>query len=216
AMTVPIIRALFERGNFTAESTVATAEALFFYALAIPIWGGLQILNRAFYARKEMWTPVLVGTAATLVAVPLYAIFQNLFGLRGVAFASTLALAIYTGILAAIWYGEKADATRLRQVLAAAGRAIPLAVFGGFAASGVVYGIDQLIDFAALGTATTTVVSVATVVLGTTVFVGVAVIVGGLLHSLVNGRTLAAGPEDADVADEDVDQVADSEPVPDE
>ena len=31
AMTVPIVRALFERGEFTAASTVGTAEALFFY-----------------------------------------------------------------------------------------------------------------------------------------------------------------------------------------
>ena len=83
AMTLPIVRALFERGEFTAASTVGTAEALFFYAFAIPIWGGLQLLNRAFYATREMWTPVVVGTAATIAAVPLYVILQNTFGLRG-------------------------------------------------------------------------------------------------------------------------------------
>ncbi len=194
AMTIPIIRALFERGNFTPESTIGTAEALFFYALAIPIWGGLQILNRAFYARREMWTPVLVGTAATIVAVPLYVIFQNTFGLRGVALASTLALGIYTGILAAVWYGKPADNARLRSVLGQAGRAVPPAVIGGFAAFGVAYGIEQMVDVAAMGSATTTIVSVATVVLGTTAFVGIAVVVGGLLYNWLYEHQASSAP----------------------
>ncbi len=188
AMTVPIVRSLFERGNFTAENTTGTAEALFFYALAIPIWGGLQILNRAFYARREMWTPVVVGTAATIAAVPLYVILQNTYGLRGVALASTLALAVYAGILATVWYSD-VDMSRLRQVLYEAGRALPLAVLGGFAAFGVASGLERIVDIAAMGSATTTIVSVATVVLGTTAFIGVAIVVGGLLYSWVFGRT---------------------------
>ncbi len=200
AMTIPIVRALFERGNFTPDSTIGTAEALFFYAFSIPIWGGLQILNRAFYARKEMWTPVVVGTAATIAAVPLYAILQNTFGLRGVALASTLALGIYTGILAAVWYGEPADAPRLRRVLAEAGRAIPPATVGGFAAFGVAYGIARIVDIASMGSATTTIVSVATIVLGTTTFVGIAVVVGGLLYNWLYGSS--TGP----IADEATDE----------
>jgi len=72
SLAVPTIRALFERNAFGADDTVAAASALFFYALAIPIWGGLQVLNRAFYARRQMWTPVVVGTVATLLALPTY------------------------------------------------------------------------------------------------------------------------------------------------
>ena len=216
AMTVPIVRALFERGNFTAESTFGTAEALFFYAFSIPIWGGLQLLNRAFYARKEMWTPVIVGTVATLVAIPLYVIFQNTYGLRGVALASTLALGIYTAILAAIWYQDKIDAVRLRQVLSAAGRSVPPAVIGGFAAYGVAYGIERIVDIGSMGSASTTVVSVATVVLGTTAFVGVAIVVGGLLYNWLYGRgpnpAIDAEPPLEEEIEED--DEADEEPVP--
>ena len=191
AMTIPIVRALFERGNFSAESTLGTADALFYYAFAIPIWGGLQILNRAFYARKEMWTPVVVGTAATIAAVPLYVILQNTFGLRGVALASTLALAIYTGILGAVWY---TDTARLREVLYQAGRAIPLTVIGGFTAFGVAYGVERIVDIATMGSIATTIVSVATVVLGTSAFVGAAVLVGGLLYTWLVGRSADPTP----------------------
>ncbi len=183
AITIPIVRALFERNNFTPDNTLGTADALFFYAFAIPIWGGLQILNRAFYARREMWTPVVVGTAATIIAIPLYAILQDTFGISGVAVASTLALAIYTGILAAVWYADTEDRQRLRRLLSRAGRVIPPAVMGGATAFGIAYVVEQLIDVSELGATTTTVVSVATVVLGTAAFVGIVVLSSGLLYT---------------------------------
>lgn len=183
AMTIPIVRTLFERGEFTKESTIGTAEALFFYALAIPVWGGLQILNRAFYAKREMWTPVIVGSAATIVSIPLYIVLQNTFGLRGVALASTLALTVYTGILASVWYGEADGRARALFLGTQTGRAIPLAVGGSFAAFGIAYGIERLLDFSTMGSLVTTVVSAATVLLGTAAFVGVAILLGTLLHN---------------------------------
>ncbi|MBT8213861.1 MAG: murein biosynthesis integral membrane protein MurJ, partial [Acidimicrobiia bacterium] len=85
ALSIPVVRVLFERVRFTPEDTTATASALFFYALAIPIWGVLQIVTRAFYARRQMLTPVAVGTGATVVAVPLYIALEASLGLRGVA-----------------------------------------------------------------------------------------------------------------------------------
>jgi putative peptidoglycan lipid II flippase len=189
AMTVPIVRALFERGEFTAESTVGTAEALFFYALAIPIWGGLQILNRAFYARREMWTPVVVGTAATITAIPLYIVLQDAFGLRGVALASTLALTVYTGILAAVWYGEDDGPLRLRILVAQIGRGVPLAVIGGLAAFGVAYWLGGLFDFTAMSSIVVTAVAGSIVLIGTAVFLLVAVLLGSLFHDWLYGRS---------------------------
>ena len=159
AMTIPIVRALFERGEFTPSSTIGTADALFFYAFAVPVWGGLQILNRAFYAKRDMWTPVVVGTAATIAAVPLYIVLQSTFGIRGVAVASTLALGIYTGILAAVWYGDGDGRGRFRRLIEGTGRAVPLASIGGFAAFGVAYGTSELIDFSTTGSLFTTILS---------------------------------------------------------
>lgn len=195
AMTVPIVRALFERGEFTSASTSATASALFYYALAVPIWGGLQILNRAFYARREMWTPVIVGTAATVAAVPMYVIFQNTFGIRGVALASTLALAVYTGILAAVWYGEADGSRRVMRLASDTGRAVPLAVIGGFAAFGVAYGLESLLDFETLGSIATTLASVAIVVVATAVFFAMALGIGAALYRMLYGRNGATEPD---------------------
>jgi len=195
AMTVPIIRALFERGEFTAQSTVGTAEALFFYALGIPVWGGLQILNRAFYARREMWTPVVVGTAATVAAVPLYIILQDTYGLRGIALASTLALSIYTGILAAVWYGDSDGTRRIRRLASDVGRAVPLAVIGGGAAFAASYGLGELFTFDGMAALPKTLVSVLLVVVGSVVFAGVAIGLGSLLHSWLAKPRSRPSPE---------------------
>jgi putative peptidoglycan lipid II flippase len=131
SLTVPTIRTLFERNAFEPDDTVAAASALFFYALAIPIWGGLQVLNRAFYARAQMWTPVVVGSVATVAAVPTYWLMQRSFGLEGVAAASVVALGAYTVALTILWYRNEAHRGRIGGILDGAGRALPLAVIGG-------------------------------------------------------------------------------------
>jgi putative peptidoglycan lipid II flippase len=143
AMTVPAVRILFERGAFTSTETDAVATALFMYAFGIPVWGALQIITRAFYAKRRMWTPVLAGTAITVLAVPTYFFAVDLLGFQGVAIASVLTLGTYTAVLLAIWYWP-ADARRgLANVLSNAGRAIPIAVPAAFAAGGVSWLITQ-------------------------------------------------------------------------
>ncbi len=153
ALTVPTIRVLFERFQFTAEDTESTAAALFFFAFAVPVWGGLQILTRAFYARREMWTPVAVGTAATVLALPLYWLLQRGFGLRGVAVASVLALGAYTAVLAALWYRGPGHRGRVAGVADTAGKALIVASAGGFASFGAAWAVTGVLGdgfFAAL------------------------------------------------------------------
>ncbi len=189
AMSTPIVRALFQRYQFTATDTAATAAALFCYAFAIPLWGMLQILNRAFYARREMWTPVVVGTAATLAAIPIYAMLQNAYGLRGVAIASALVLAIYTSILATIWYGDADGARRLRGVLTVAGRAVPLIAAGAVAAALVSRAVQGVVPTGFAG-------SIAAVALGTVAFAAVAFGFGGVLHDWSAARRAGGVTED--------------------
>ncbi len=180
ATTVPVVRALFQRGPFDAADTMASAQALFFYSLAVPVWGALQVLTRAFYARREMWTPVVAGTVATLVAVPLYFVLQRGYGLRGVALASTIALTGYTAALAVRWYRTVEPAGRARAAVEPALRAVPLVVAGGLVAALVATGVEL-----ALGTgfaATLLAVAAAFAAFG-----AVALMTGGALGSIWGG-----------------------------
>ena len=142
--TVPVIRLVFQRAAFEASDTVGSAQALFFYAFAIPIWGALTVLTRAFYARRQMWVPVVIGTVATSAAIPLFFWLQRTQGLRGVALASTLALGGYTVALAVRWY-RTVEPGRLGATMEPALRAVPLVLSGAVAAALVAFArIDRL------------------------------------------------------------------------
>jgi putative peptidoglycan lipid II flippase len=135
ALAVPTVRLLYERGSFDAADTVATAGTLVFFALGVPLWGLQQILARGFYAREEMWTPVIVGTLATAAAVPIYWGLNKAMGVDGLALASTVAILLYTGALAIIWY-QRTGWHEAHSVGITSLRNLPLATAAGFAAWG--------------------------------------------------------------------------------
>jgi putative peptidoglycan lipid II flippase len=136
ALAIPVVRVLYERGSFDASDTVATAGTLVFFALGVPMWGLQQILARGFYAREQMWAPVLVGTLATAAAVPIYWAMEQAMGVDGLALASSVSIFLYTAALAAVWYG-RTGWHHAAPALVTALRNLPVAAAAGLAAWGV-------------------------------------------------------------------------------
>jgi len=101
----PIIELLFQRGEFTAESTRSVAWALSFYALGLIGHAALEIVVRAFYALHDTKTPVAVGSAAMGLNVVLSILLSRLFEAAGwlphggLALANTVATVIEAGWL---------------------------------------------------------------------------------------------------------------------
>lgn len=92
ALAVPVVRVLFERGQFTAESTALTAQVLVFYALGLGAFAGAEIIVRSFYAMQDTRTPVLVGIAMVALNIGLgWALVRAGFGLPGLALAFSIA-----------------------------------------------------------------------------------------------------------------------------
>jgi putative peptidoglycan lipid II flippase len=135
ALSIPVVRMLYERGSFDVTDTIATAGTVVFFALGIPLWGIQQILARGFYAREQMWAPVLVGTLSTAAAVPIYWALYRSMGVDGLALASTLSILLYTVALAILWYGRTGWEYAAPVALAAM-RALPVAALAGFASWG--------------------------------------------------------------------------------
>ena len=133
AMSIPIIRTLYERGSFAPMDTIATAGTVVLFAIGVPMWGIQQILARGFYAREEMWAPVVIGTAATVAAVPIYWGLNEAMGVDGLALASSLSITLYTIGLGALWYRRTATAELWPVVRTLAGN-LPLAAAAGGAA----------------------------------------------------------------------------------
>jgi putative peptidoglycan lipid II flippase len=135
ALALPVIRVLYERGDWTAPDTAATVAPLVLFSLAIPMWGAQQLYARAFYARRQMWTPAVVGSVATVAALPLYRVLLDAYGVAGLAQASTIALTAYTAVLAYLWH-RATGFTELVRLGRTLGRSLWLGAVAGLAAWG--------------------------------------------------------------------------------
>lgn len=101
----PLVRVVFQYGEFGTEDTELVTSLLVLFAFSIPAWGLHQLLARHFYAKRKMWTPVLVGTVFSVVAIPTWLGLYDLMGVEGFALASTLVMVGYAlGLLVAWGY----------------------------------------------------------------------------------------------------------------
>ncbi len=99
----PILGFIFEGGSFGQSQTALATPLLQIMLLAVPFWAIQQITGRAFYARQDTLTPAVVGTLATLAAVPFYIALVPRMGALGVALVTTASLAVYALLLLLIW-----------------------------------------------------------------------------------------------------------------
>ena len=90
-LSTPIIRTLFQRGEFGDYSTGITASALSFYALGLFSFGGIKILVTAFYALQDTKTPVKVAAVCLAINAILNFILMVPLKVGGIALASAIA-----------------------------------------------------------------------------------------------------------------------------
>lgn len=96
----PIVAMLYQRGEFNALAVEMTAWALGWYAAGMIGHSLLEVLTRAFYARQDTKTPVVVGVAAMTLNVLLSFAFSAWFRQLGwmphggLALANSLATAL--------------------------------------------------------------------------------------------------------------------------
>jgi len=103
-LATPIVRLVFEHGDFTTGDTVATVAALRFHLLGLIFAAVDQPLIFSFYARQDTWTPALVGVATVLLYVVL-ALAPALFGpltLNGLILANSLKWAAHALLMLAL------------------------------------------------------------------------------------------------------------------
>lgn len=118
----PLVSMLFERGEFTAESTRLVAWALLWYGLGLVSHSVVEIVARAFYALHDTKTPVFIGAAAMSLNVVFSFGFAALFTRLGwlphggLALANTLATTLeMVGLL--VFMRRKLGGLQLRQVV---------------------------------------------------------------------------------------------------
>ena len=87
----PIVRILFQRGEFTSYSTNITVSALFFYSIGLFAYAGIKILVSTFYAMGDTKTPVRTAVIALGINVVLNLILMWPLKIGGLALATAIA-----------------------------------------------------------------------------------------------------------------------------
>jgi len=100
-LAVPIVRLLFQRGAFHASDTSLMQPVLIVFALGLPFFSFVNLVLRAFYARKDTATPVRAALLSFAVNLALSIALMGPLGTVGLALASNIA------IVAQAWYLQR-------------------------------------------------------------------------------------------------------------
>lgn len=91
AIPYPIIQVLFERGQFGADDTLATANALAAFAAGLPAFVLIKIFSPGFFAREDTKTPMYFAGISVAINVVVALVLFTWFRHVGIAIATTLA-----------------------------------------------------------------------------------------------------------------------------
>ena len=95
----PIIRLLFQFGEFDAKSTAMTAYALNFHALGLFAIAAMRVYQTVFYAYKDQLTPLLLAAVAMVVNIVGCLVLSGPLSHGGIALAGSIAAAVNAVLL---------------------------------------------------------------------------------------------------------------------
>jgi putative peptidoglycan lipid II flippase len=86
----PMVRLLYQRGEFGPDQTTVVAGALAAFSLGLTFNGFMLMLNRAFFSLQRPWTPTLVALGNLGLNTALYFAFYRV-GTWGIPLAISIA-----------------------------------------------------------------------------------------------------------------------------
>jgi len=89
ALAVPVVRLIFEHGEFTSLDTIWTSRALWCYIPGLVFAAVDWPLNYAYYARQDTRTPTVVGLAAVAVYLVVALALLRPLGMLGLVLADS-------------------------------------------------------------------------------------------------------------------------------
>jgi putative peptidoglycan lipid II flippase len=89
-----IVNLIFERGRFSHDSTLMTAEALRMYALGLPGYGIYKIWVPVFYALERQKIPVIASLASIAFNIAFCLTLTPIYGFKILALGTTLSVAV--------------------------------------------------------------------------------------------------------------------------
>lgn len=126
-MAEPIVRLLFERGQFSAESTLVVSNILAIYGLGLPAFVLIKAFIPGFFAREDTRTPMIFAAISVAVNITLAVTLFPRMGPNGIAIAEIVAgwvnavLLFATLVLRGHWGRDIPLLTRIPRLMIAAG-----------------------------------------------------------------------------------------------
>ena len=78
-LRIPIVTALFQRGVFTAHSTLLTSQALFCFSVGLWAVAAVRVVVNVFYALQDIWTPVKVAIVSIAMQSCIFPPFNEVY-----------------------------------------------------------------------------------------------------------------------------------------
>ncbi|MFD0916931.1 murein biosynthesis integral membrane protein MurJ [Pseudahrensia aquimaris] len=115
-----IIRLVYERGAFTAETTELTANALIAFASGLPAYVLIKVFQPAFFAREDMKTPFYLSCVMVVVNVVLSLSLFPTLGHVAIALSTSISAWVNVlGLATVLWMRNsfRPQASTLKAVL---------------------------------------------------------------------------------------------------
>jgi len=146
-LTEPIVRLVFQRGQFNAESTHLVSIALFWFAVSLPFGGLNLLLTRAFFAVQRPWIPTRLAALNIIVDIVVSVALYKPLGIAGLIIGTLAANVVMTGLqLHRLREGFNGQLEGAQTTMITARITVAAALLAG-----VSYGVWKLLD-SALGT----------------------------------------------------------------
>ena len=141
ALADPIVRLVYERGEFTASDTTVVADCLQAFSIGLVFNGWMLLLNRSFYAIQSNWIPTSIALGTVGLNAALDAVFYRL-GIWGIPLATATVNILGAATLLVVMR-RRVGLERVGRTLAVVARIAVAGAVGAASAFGVWYGLDE-------------------------------------------------------------------------
>ena len=104
-LSQPVVKLVFQRGEFGSESTTLTSGALFFFAIGLAFNGASLLVIRAFFSMQIPWLPTKVAALGVVLNLALDAVLYKPMGTNGIPLSTSISSVITFSVL--VWLLER-------------------------------------------------------------------------------------------------------------
>jgi putative peptidoglycan lipid II flippase len=188
---VPIIGALFQGGEYTMEAARTTGQILSILVTGLPAYVLVKVLTPAYYARKDVKTPVLIAVTILVLSIPANFLLIPRMGIYSLATVTSAGAWINFASLFAILYA-RGHFRMPGWLVSRVARQIVAAVVMAAALIGV---RTVLADWFFGGVAERGIALIVLVGVGAVVYFGVAFLIGGVDREAISSLRRRKAPQ---------------------